>query len=254
MSNPFNEVRMGPVDVHIGKNGITSGLIEHITNILQKKKIIKIKVLREEAHEVTVDRIIATVLQQIKAVVLDVRGFTFILAKKPVPGVHLPKKYQNLETLLQSLTDQPLPLASSVKEDEDLEDFEDEDLDNEDLDQTDTKLKSSSDNDTENDNCEEGEAPKTVEHVDFEQLDNTPEFQHYQQVHSFQEEDYIDYDDEELLEKLDNEENPLSEEELQKILAENSRKHQLAVKKATQFKSSSKKTVKSTKSSKGKNK
>ncbi len=158
MSNPFNEVRMGTVDVHIGKNGITSGLIEHITNILQKKKIIKIKVLREEAHEVTVNRIIATVLQQIKAVVLDVRGFTFILAKKPVPGVHLPKKYQNLETLLQSLTDQPLPLASSVKEDEDLEDFEDEDLDNEDLDQTDTKLKSSSDNDAENDNCEEGEA------------------------------------------------------------------------------------------------
>ena len=84
MSDIFNAVLKGPADIIIGKNGLGAGQFQNLETILKRKKIIKIKVMKEIAHEQGIEGFIKTIMNQLKVFVLDARGFTFIDRKSVV--------------------------------------------------------------------------------------------------------------------------------------------------------------------------
>ncbi len=77
----LTSVQQGSVDVHIGKNGLTSSIIDEIKTRLDKHKIIKIKILPKMIKE-EVNQIAEQVATQANAQVRETRGRTFILERK----------------------------------------------------------------------------------------------------------------------------------------------------------------------------
>ena len=92
----FKEVMNDRALVTIGKSGITPNILEHIKTLLKKNKILKIKVMRDMVTEHGMEHFIAAVMKGLKILVLDARGHTFIISKKKVTGVHIPKKFGKL--------------------------------------------------------------------------------------------------------------------------------------------------------------
>ena len=74
----------GKPDVRIGKNGITEGLVKEISNLLEKKKVIKIKANKNIAQtKAEFEKILNELASKIEnSMIVDVRGRTAILAKK----------------------------------------------------------------------------------------------------------------------------------------------------------------------------
>lgn len=96
MTEEFQEIMLNRAHVHIGKNGITPGMLEHISKLFQSHQMLKIKVMKEIAHTYGVDYFIEYLVKQTGFYILDVRGFTFILAKRKIRGLTIPKKYRPL--------------------------------------------------------------------------------------------------------------------------------------------------------------
>ncbi|WP_371805442.1 YhbY family RNA-binding protein [Candidatus Lokiarchaeum ossiferum] len=92
----FHQVRQERAHVIIGKTGVTPSVLEHIKNHLKKNKIVKLKVMPDMVTEHGMDHFIAAVMKGLKIVVLDARGHTFIISKKKVARLHVPKKYGKL--------------------------------------------------------------------------------------------------------------------------------------------------------------
>lgn len=68
--------------VRVGKNGVTSSVINEIKNQLKKRKIIKIKFLKSTKDIGTIDEFVKVLEEKTGASVVDVRGGTVILSVK----------------------------------------------------------------------------------------------------------------------------------------------------------------------------
>jgi len=67
--------------VRIGKNGVTEGTLKEIEILLRKRKLIKIKILKNAIGEKTVDDIINNITTKYPVILVDKIGLTFSLFK-----------------------------------------------------------------------------------------------------------------------------------------------------------------------------
>jgi RNA-binding protein YhbY len=88
--------------VLLGKNGVTPKVLEHMNAQLKQHLILKVKIHTDTAKDKGRDVIIEEIMRGLHVYVLDVRGFTFIISKKKVNGVHLPKKFLEIYSNLPS--------------------------------------------------------------------------------------------------------------------------------------------------------
>ncbi|UCG36596.1 MAG: YhbY family RNA-binding protein [Candidatus Bathyarchaeota archaeon] len=68
--------------VWIGKNGVTQAALAEITTRLDKKRMIKVRILKTALKQAGVRTIGATIAEQTDSLLMDVRGHTLILHKK----------------------------------------------------------------------------------------------------------------------------------------------------------------------------
>ena len=68
----------------LGKQGVTEEFILHVTKLLKRYKIIKIKALKTIASKSTIDSIADEISKLTSSYLLDVRGKIFILSLKPI--------------------------------------------------------------------------------------------------------------------------------------------------------------------------
>lgn len=151
MSSDFNSVKSGKPHVQLGKNGLTPAVLDHFRSRLKTLKIMKIKVLPDAVETFGMDQICSMLLTELKAIIYDIRGFTLVISKRPIPGLKIPKRIQEIRSILKpqlqeiesddiSSDDQPDGKASviipetlsedyaSEWSDNDYLDYEDEDL------------------------------------------------------------------------------------------------------------------------------
>lgn len=114
------EIKNGRAQINIGKNGITPTFLEHLKIILKKKKIVKIKILKEISMEQGNEPLINKIIEEMNVYVLDSRGNTFIISKKKISEIHLPKKYLLLKNTLHP--------PSKKKKKEDIEEKKPEEI------------------------------------------------------------------------------------------------------------------------------
>lgn len=100
MMERYMEIKNGRAQINIGKLGITPTFLEHLRNILKKEKIVKIKILKEISMKQGNEPLINKIIEELNVYVLDSRGNTFIVSKKKIPAIHLPKKYLLLKNTL----------------------------------------------------------------------------------------------------------------------------------------------------------
>jgi len=70
--------------VRIGKRGITEENIQEIKNVLKKHKIMKVKLLKNfrEIYPYNKEEVAKILVEKTKSKIVEIRGFTIILAKK----------------------------------------------------------------------------------------------------------------------------------------------------------------------------
>lgn len=68
--------------IWIGKEGMTPQLLKEIDKQLEKKKMLKIKILKTALQNDKASNIAAIVAQQTEASLVEVRGHTFMLYKR----------------------------------------------------------------------------------------------------------------------------------------------------------------------------
>ncbi len=76
----FKKVLLGPPHCNLGKNKITDEFIQHVSALLKKNKIIKIKALKSAVTDSDIDGIAKELSEATESNLLDVRGKTFILS------------------------------------------------------------------------------------------------------------------------------------------------------------------------------
>lgn len=67
--------------VWIGKSGVSHGLVKEIEKQLEKREMIKVKILRSALEEEEAERIASRTAEQTQALLAEVRGHTFLLYK-----------------------------------------------------------------------------------------------------------------------------------------------------------------------------
>ena len=196
MFDEFQEVRRTRAHVILGKNGVSPTVLKHVRNRLKKQRILKIKVLPEANTEYGIDYFIETIARELKVNVLDVRGFTFIISKRKIPGVHMPKKYLGFRNP---------SLKGEISTEESGEESTEESAE---------------------ESAEESGEESTKDAIELPS-ETSSETSSEQPVASraYSNSDYIDYDDEELLAEIDKESDEiygLVEPETPKSLEKNS--------------------------------
>jgi len=70
--------------VRIGKRGITEENIQEIKNVLKKHKIMKVKLLKNfrEIYPYNKEEVAKILAEKTESKIVEIRGFTIILAKK----------------------------------------------------------------------------------------------------------------------------------------------------------------------------
>lgn len=96
MNEEFQKVLEERPHLRLGKKGVTSNVLEHIKQLLKHNKMVKIKVLPDTAKYVGMEPILTEIIKNLKVYLLDVRGFTFIISKRKIPDITIPKKYKKL--------------------------------------------------------------------------------------------------------------------------------------------------------------
>ncbi len=78
-------VQQGPADVIIGKRGLWSGVIEEIRRRLEEQGVVKVRALKSALKVTGLDRreLASKVAEIVGAMLLDVRGRTFVLYLPP---------------------------------------------------------------------------------------------------------------------------------------------------------------------------
>ncbi|MHA1602438.1 MAG: YhbY family RNA-binding protein, partial [Promethearchaeota archaeon] len=188
MFDEFQEVRRTRAHVILGKNGVSPTVLKHVRNRLKKQRILKIKVLPEANTEYGIDYFIETIARELKVYVLDVRGFTFIISKRKIPGVHMPKKFLGFRN--PSLKDE---ISTEESGEESTEESGEE--------STEESGEESTEESGEKSTEESGEesAKKAME------LPSETSSEQPVASRAYSNSDYIDYDDEELLAEIDKE-------------------------------------------------
>ena len=80
----FNKVLLSQPHCTLGKRGITDEFIKHCVQLLKKYKIVKIKALKSVANKGNIREIANQIANSTSSHLLDVRGKTFIISKKPI--------------------------------------------------------------------------------------------------------------------------------------------------------------------------
>lgn len=80
MKDSIDKIRHEPPKIRIGKNGITEGIVQEVSMILKRDKIVKIKCLRAVPNIAT-KAIAENIAKLTKSTIVDVRGKTFILIR-----------------------------------------------------------------------------------------------------------------------------------------------------------------------------
>ncbi len=91
----MKEVQQGPIHAQIGKNGLTDGVVAQLQDLVKKLGMIKVSVLKALAEEKTPSEVALEAEKLTRCFLVEVRGRTFILAKKRFP---LPRKKRGLKT------------------------------------------------------------------------------------------------------------------------------------------------------------
>lgn len=68
--------------IQIGKNGVSQKLVKEIEKQLEKKKMVKIKILQSALDEKGAREIASKIAEQTEASLVEVRGHTFMLYKR----------------------------------------------------------------------------------------------------------------------------------------------------------------------------
>ena len=76
-----SKVSNGKVTIWIGKEGASKEMMHEISKQLDKKRMIKIQILKSALKNNNAKAIAVTTAQQTEATLIDVRGHTFILHK-----------------------------------------------------------------------------------------------------------------------------------------------------------------------------
>lgn len=97
----FREIAEKKAIVTIGKNLLSEQIIEQILNLIKKKEIIKIKILKSVGDNR--EQIITEILNKTKLNLLDIRGNSFIVSRKPVTGLKISLKCRELINNAQTL-------------------------------------------------------------------------------------------------------------------------------------------------------
>jgi len=83
----FKDVLLGEPHCILGKkcaSGITVEFINHVVSVIKKYRVIKIKALKSVANKSNIKGLATQVSERSNSYLLDVRGRTFILSKKPI--------------------------------------------------------------------------------------------------------------------------------------------------------------------------
>ncbi|RLE85653.1 MAG: RNA-binding protein [Thermoprotei archaeon] len=85
-----------PVIIRIGKKGITNSLLNELKEVLKKRKIVKVKLLRNfrETYEIDRWKVADLLSKKLGAKVVEIRGFTIIL-RQTKERVSTPLKDRN---------------------------------------------------------------------------------------------------------------------------------------------------------------
>lgn len=80
----FKKVALSPPHCILGKKGITDDFLTHVTNLLKRYKIIKIKALKSIATKSNIKELANQTSQLTQSYLVDVRGKIFILSLEQI--------------------------------------------------------------------------------------------------------------------------------------------------------------------------
>ena len=96
----FRETAEKKATVKIGKHLLSDQIIKQILDLIKKKEILKIKVMKSIGEQK--EHIIAEILRKTKTNLLDIRGNSFIISKKPINGLKISLKCKELTNRAQN--------------------------------------------------------------------------------------------------------------------------------------------------------
>ena len=67
--------------IRIGKNGVTENIINDIKNLVKKKEIVKIKVLRSALCSVTMKEIADKIVKETNLKIIQLRGHSVVVSR-----------------------------------------------------------------------------------------------------------------------------------------------------------------------------
>jgi len=76
-----NELSAEKPTIWIGKGGTSSQIFNEISRQLEKREMVKVKVLKSALEEEGTEKIASKIAQQTESTLIDVRGHTIILYK-----------------------------------------------------------------------------------------------------------------------------------------------------------------------------
>ena len=68
--------------IRIGKNGVTGNIINDVKNLVKKKKIVKIKVLRSALNSETMKDIADKIVKEANLKIVQIRGHSVVVMGK----------------------------------------------------------------------------------------------------------------------------------------------------------------------------
>lgn len=80
----FKEVLLGDPHCILGKNGLTTEFLDHVSSLLKRYKIVKIKALKSIANKTNIKDIAQQITLKTGSHLNDIRGKTFIISKDQI--------------------------------------------------------------------------------------------------------------------------------------------------------------------------
>jgi RNA-binding protein len=68
--------------IHIGKDGVTSQIVNEVAKQLDAREMIKVKILKTALQEKEATEIATTIAEKTESELVDLRGHTFLLFKR----------------------------------------------------------------------------------------------------------------------------------------------------------------------------
>ena len=80
----FKKALLADPHAILGKNGITEEFTNHVTKLLKRYRIIKIKALKTVANKSNINQLAQQVSEATQSYLLDVRGKIFIISRNQI--------------------------------------------------------------------------------------------------------------------------------------------------------------------------